>query len=87
MPKTSLAAAVLARATNTRHGSVPWHQRLPAAVRDELEQIRVDWESGTTGLQKRAVARAIIAEMQARNLPVCGVQGVEAWLDREGQEA
>ena len=86
MPKApSLSAAVLGRPANARHGSVPWHQRLPPAVREELEQIRSDWESGATGLQKRAVARAIIAEMQARNLPVCGLQGVEGWLDREGK--
>lgn len=84
-PSSKLAAAILGRATNTRHGSVPWYRRLPADVIEELEQIRLDWESGRTGLQKRAMARAIMAEMQSRSLPVCGLQGVEAWLDREGK--
>lgn len=80
-----LGDAIIARATNTRHGSVPWYRRLPSDVLAELEQIRVDWESGRTGLQKRAMARAIMAEMQERALPVCGLQGVEAWLDRESK--
>ena len=80
-----LADAILSRATNTRHGSQPWYRRLPADVVAELEQIRVDWESGRTGLQKRAMARAIMSEMQDRNRPVCGLQGVAGWLDREGK--
>jgi hypothetical protein len=80
---TSLADAILSRATNTRHGSLPWYLKLPLEVAAELEQIRDQWESGATGLQKRAMARAIVAEMQSRGLPVCGVQGVEGWLDRE----
>jgi hypothetical protein len=80
-----LSAAIFARATNTRHGSLPWYRLLPADVVAELEQLRVDWESGKTGLQKRAMARAIRAEMQSRGLPVCGIQGVEGWLDREGK--
>lgn len=85
MAKSSkLADAILARASNTRHGSLPWFKKLPPDLLAELEQIRVDWESGKTGLQKRAMARAIIAEMQERGLPVCGIQGVEGWLDREG---
>jgi hypothetical protein len=84
VPRTSsLADAILSRATNTRHGSLPWHRRLPPELLAELEAIRDQWESGTTGLQKRAMARAIIAEMQSRGLPVCGIQGVEGWLDRE----
>lgn len=85
MPKTSsLTEAVLSRASNTRHGSLPWWRKLPLDVLGELEQIREEWESGRTGLQKRAVARAIMTEMQSRGLPVCGIQGIEAWLDREG---
>jgi hypothetical protein len=80
---SSLAEAILSRAANTRHGSVPWYCKLPPDVISELEAIREQWESGATGLQKRAVARAVIAEMQSRGLPVCGIQGVEGWLDRE----
>jgi hypothetical protein len=80
---SSLADAILSRATNTRHGSVPWYLKVAPEVLAELEQIRADWESGRTGLQKRAVARAIMAEMQSRGLPVCGIQGIEGWLDRE----
>lgn len=83
--RKKLSAAILSRATNTRHGSIPWYRRLPAAVVAELEQLRVDWENGKTGLQKRAMARAIRDEMQSRGLPVCGIQGVEGWLDREGR--
>ena len=83
--RKKLSTAILSRATNTRHGSLPWYRRLPAAVVAELEQLRVDWENGKTGLQKRAMARAIRDEMQSRGLPVCGIQGVEGWLDREGR--
>jgi hypothetical protein len=84
VPKTSnLAEAIFSRAANTRHGSVPWYLKVSPEVLAELEQIRADWESGRTGLQKRAVARAIMAEMQSRGLPVCGIQGIEGWLDRE----
>jgi hypothetical protein len=80
---SSLGEAIMSRAENSRHGSLPWFAKLPADVLAELEQIRANWESGATGLKKRAMARAIVAEMQSRRLPICGVQGVEGWLDRE----
>jgi hypothetical protein len=51
-------------------------------VQSELDTLRQEWRDGSTGLQKRAVARAIVAEMRERGLPVCGVQGVEHWLDQ-----
>ena len=77
-----LASAVLKRATNSKPGFTPWYRRLPAEVQAELNAIRHQWRSGETGLQKRAIARAIIAEMRSRDLPVSGVQGVEHWLDQ-----
>lgn len=76
-----LASAVLKRAQNSKPGFTPWYLRLPAEVQAELDAIRHQWRSGETGLQKRAIARAIISEMRARDLPVAGVQGVEHWLD------
>ena len=82
---SSLADCIRQRATNTRHGSVPWYLKLPPDVLADLDLIRRDWEGGTTGLHKRAMARAIIAEMQARGLPVAGIQGVERWLVRDAQ--
>lgn len=83
--KASLADSIRTRAVNGRHGSVPWYLRLPPQVLAELDLIRRDWESGATGLHKRAMARAIIAEMKARGLPVSGIQGVERWLVRDAQ--
>ena len=44
--------------------------------------MKIIMRTGETGLQKRAIARAIIAELEARKLRVSGVQGVEDWLDR-----
>jgi hypothetical protein len=48
----------------------------------ELTTLRTRWQAGSTGLTKRAVARAILAEMQARKLRVSGIQGVENWLEK-----
>jgi hypothetical protein len=79
----ALADSIMARAKNTRHGARAWHESLPAEMRTELESLRTLWRAGDTGLQKRAMARAIIAELTARKLRVCGVQGVEDWLDQE----
>lgn len=78
-----LAQAVIERAANNRPGFQPWYRRLPPEVRDELDSLRRSWRSGETGLQKRAMARAIVAELRSRDLPVSGIQGVEHWLDLE----
>jgi hypothetical protein len=73
--------AVIRRASNNRPGFVPWYRRMPDEVQRELDTLRQEWRDGSTGLQKRAMARAIVAELRDRGLPVCGVQGVEHWLD------
>lgn len=78
-----LAQAVIERAANNRPGFQPWYRRLPPAVQEELDSLRRSWRSGETGLQKRAMARAIVAELRSRDLPVSGIQGVEHWLDLE----
>ena len=77
----SLSDAVLARARNRKPGFIPWHQRLPDEVRRDLEAIRRSWQSGQTGLTKRAMADAIIAEMRERGFQIPGNQGVERWLN------
>jgi hypothetical protein len=78
----ALTDSIMARAKLARHGRVAWHERLPEATRQELEALRARWQSGEIGLQKRPFARAIISELEARNIHVAGVQGVEDWLDK-----
>lgn len=78
----AIRLAVLSRVTELRPGFRTWFDRLPPEVQGELDAIRQQWQAGQTGHQKRALARAIVAEMQARELPVSGVQGVEHWLGR-----
>ena len=78
----ALTDSIMARAQRARHGTPAWHETLPENTRKELESLRARWRTGETGLQKRAIARAIIAELEARKLRVSGVQGVEDWLDR-----
>jgi hypothetical protein len=78
----SLTDSILSRAKNNRHGLAAWYDLAPPDVLSELTALRTRWQAGTTGLTKRAVARAILAEMQARKLRVSGIQGVENWLEK-----
>lgn len=80
----AFSASVLSRAKNANPGFLPWFRKVPADVQAELEQLRCRWETGDTGLQKRAMARAVVAELRERGYAVPGVQGVEAWLERSG---
>jgi hypothetical protein len=79
----ALTDSIMARAQNSRHGFRAWHETLPPKTREELEALRAKWRAGETGLKKRSMARAIVAELQARQLRVSGVQGVEDWLDKK----
>jgi hypothetical protein len=78
--KPGIADEILSRVQNYKPGFGAWHCELPDDVRTELEALRERWVSGELGLQKRALARSIIASLRDRGLPVSGIQGVEHWL-------
>ena len=81
--RAPLLESVLARAANSKPGFLPWYKQLPADVQKELAEMKLAFLTGETGLQKRAFCRAVLAEMRERGLKTSGLQGVEAWLERQ----
>ena len=81
--KQRLADKILARAKNSRPGFRTWIDRLPADLQAEIHVIRDQMDRGEINLQKRAVATAIIEFVREQGHPICGHQGVLAWLNRK----
>ena len=79
---TSIIDQVLAVAANKGPGYAPWYMRLPEADLRQLEELRDRWLAGEVNMHKRALARAIVTVCQQRGHDICGIQGVEAWIER-----
>lgn len=78
----SLLADVRARAANVRPGFAPWFELLPEQAQRELEDVREAFRSGKLpGVQKRAVARAVMDVAKERGWKTAGIQRVLAWLN------
>lgn len=77
--KPSLFDEVLASSKNMQR-SRTWFDRVPQDLRSELLGLRKVWQSGDTGLTKRALGRQIIASLEARGVTGLGIQGVTSWL-------
>lgn len=55
--------------------------RLTDEQRAELLEVRRRFVAGEYGRQSAsAMARALVAECEVRGIPICGVQGIRAWL-------
>ncbi len=79
-PSSSLADAIRANVPPPARRTLPWHERLPAEVLAELEQIRQEHRSGTLVGSRTALATTISEQLRLRGLSEVGKQGVEAWL-------
>ena len=71
---------ILRRIEQRSAGPTTWFQRLAQGHQDELDSLRQRWITGEVAIQKRPLARAIIATCRERGIAVAGIQGVEDWL-------
>ena len=78
----TLAEAVMARVRPSRRGFKSWFDRLSPEVQAELELVRSQFDHKIH--EKRGYARAIVDEMAARGIHTSGIQGVIAWLNKNG---
>lgn len=81
MPKqtTSLLDDVVANLP--KKGPASWHETLPPALAEELEQVRQRFVAGEIhGATKTGLAAALSKSLKARGIDI-GHRGVESWLN------
>lgn len=78
--KTRLMDDVLSRVVNKRPGFARWIDRLPDDIRNELNEVREQYQSGCLQHQTRALATAVATVVAERGHPKPGIQAVLAWL-------
>ncbi len=76
----SLADAIRAAVPPPPRRTLPWHERIPADVLAELEEVKREHLAGTLNVTRTALAMTISEELQRRCICDVGRQGVEAWL-------
>jgi hypothetical protein len=62
-----------------KKGFKPWHEKVPADLLAELEEVRRQYRSGALGGTKTGTATALSKALQARGIDI-GQRGVEKWL-------
>jgi hypothetical protein len=55
-------------------------ERLPAEQRAEIEEIKRAWLAGEIHASALSLAVSLVGNCRERGIPICGVQGVRAWL-------
>jgi len=50
--------------------------------RAEVEDIKRSWRAGELNASALSLARSLVAGCRDRGIPICGVDGVRAWLAR-----
>lgn len=84
----SLLADITASVRNHRPGFRAWFELLPDAAQQELGSVREAFHAGKMpGVQKRALARAVMEAAKDRGWKTSGIQGVLAWLDARNDAA
>lgn len=71
---------VLSRVVDKRPGFARWIDKLPADIRNELNELRACHHAGAVKHQISALAEAIAAAVAERGHPQPGKQAVIAWL-------
>ena len=77
---SSLADAIRANVPPPPRRTLPWHERIPADVLAELEQVKREHRAGTLPGTRVALAITISEQLRLRGLSEVGMQGVSAWL-------
>ena len=77
---SSLADAIRANVPPPPRRTLPWHERIPADVLAELEQVKREHRAGTLPGTRVALAITISEQLRLRGLSDVGLQGVSAWL-------
>lgn len=77
-----LAEMVRANLRPVRHGFAPWHERLPADARAEVDEVKRAWLAGKLGAQMRPVALLVAKYLADNGICTIGEQGVIAWLKK-----
>lgn len=68
--------------TPSKHGLVPWHERVSAEHLAELSAIKAAWLAGELGTEKKPLARSISARLRERGIANIGAPGVLSWLEK-----
>ena len=76
----SLADAIRAAIPPPPRRTLPWHERLPADVLAELEEVKREHRAGKLQGTRVALAITISEQLRLRGLSDVGRQGIEAWL-------
>jgi hypothetical protein len=81
VPKTrDIVAEIASAVPRNKHGSKPWHTRVPEEHRETLAAIHAAWHAGAFGAKKITAARTISQKLRDLGITI-GEQGVMAWLD------
>lgn len=80
MPQPSLLERVQAGLVVNKPGMKPWHSKLPAKTRAEVEAVRKWFHSAGNRTPIRSVARSLVAQLKAQKFAVPSSQTVEVWL-------
>ena len=78
----SLVARIAAAAAGIKTAPRGFEGRLPPAVREQLLDIRRQWQSGELQVSACWLADQIVAMAAADGFPVCGRQGLRQWLTK-----
>lgn len=76
----SLADSIRAAIPPPPRRTLPWHERLPADVLAELEEVKREHRAGKLQGTRVALAICISEQLRLRGLSEVGMQGVSAWL-------
>lgn len=76
----SLSDAIRAAIPPPPRRTLPWHERIPADVLAELEQVKREHRAGTLPGTRYGLAATISEQLRLRGLSDVGIQGVSAWL-------
>jgi hypothetical protein len=80
VPKTrDIVAEIAAAVPRNKHGSKPWHERVPEEHHETLAAIHAAWHAGAFGAKKITAARTISEKLRELGISI-GEQGVMAWL-------
>jgi len=76
----TLVDRINAAAASIKSAPRGFESRLPPAVREQLIEIRRQWQSGELQVSACWLADQIVAMAAADGFPVCGRQGLRQWL-------
>ena len=79
----SLVDRINAAAAGIKSAPRGFESRLPPAVREQLLEIRRQWQCGDLQVSACWLADQIVAMGAADGFPVCGRQGLRSWLARK----